>query len=216
MNVCRVQWASISSVEYLRIVSQNMKIVSVYTTKFVQYLIIQGFTIEHFMCVGHSIGAHICGTVGSSFGGRIPLIISLDAAGLGFTFPILALPMSRLDTTDGQFVQAIHSCDYGAGTIIPIGHQDIYIDSGLCSLQRGCNSNFSCAHNRVLDVFRHSLNGTDKKCRTIKCANRGMYLLKQCAGGVEDYLGLDAEGYPGEFFLSVDETNNCRNSFYLY
>lgn len=216
LNVCRVQWVALSKDSYFtRMLLRNRKIVGDYTSKFVQYLLIQGFTIDNIMCVGHSLGAHICGTVGSNLGGSIPVIIALDAAGIGFTLPVIAGPSSsRLDTTDAKFVQAIHTCDYGAGTIIPIGHQDIYVDSGICSFQKGCTTN-SCAHNKAVDIFKYSLNSTDKLCKTIKCANRTMYFLKQCTGGIEDYLGLDAVGFPGEFYLSVDEIGKCRNTFYL-
>ena len=92
-------------------------------------------------CVGHSLGAHVCGMAGKVYSAETPAskiekIIALDACGPMFdTVFGLATKASnwRLKPSDAVFVHGIHTSSapttqrlYHAGTYNPVGHLDVY------------------------------------------------------------------------------------------
>ena len=76
-------------------------------------------------CIGHSLGAHICGFSGK----RNPLdvIIGIDPAGPIFESNSIN---GRLTENDAKVVQAIHTTPGMMGITKPIGDIDIYINEG--------------------------------------------------------------------------------------
>lgn len=130
-------------------------------------------TASDFHLIGHSLGAHIAGYAGE----RVPnlgRITGLDPAEPYFQF----MPVTvRLDMTDAQFVDVIHSdsksiIQFGLGMSQAIGHVDFYPNGGLD--QPGCSANrfisfiteglihgtrqfVSCNHQRAIDYFIESL-----------------------------------------------------------
>jgi len=88
-------------------------------------------------CVGHSLGAHVCGHAGkyTNFG----RITGLDPAGPSFED---YSPEARLNSTDAEFVEIYHTDGRGAkaidqGTWKPIGDVDFYVNGG--KLQPMCS-----------------------------------------------------------------------------
>ena len=76
-------------------------------------------------CIGHSLGAHICGFSGK----QRPLegIIGIDPAGPIFESNSIH---GRLTENDAKVVQAIHTTPGMMGITKSIGHIDIYINEG--------------------------------------------------------------------------------------
>lgn len=86
--------------------------------------------------IGHSLGAHAAGFAGSFTSARVSRISGLDPALPGFE--ITAGPELRLDPTDAEFVDVIHTCGGVLGFYEPLGHVDFYPNGGVPS-QPGCN-----------------------------------------------------------------------------
>ena len=88
-----------------------------------------GAAVSSFHLVGHSLGSHVVGWAGSTLtAGRISRITGLDPAG---PFYFLNNTESRLDPTDAEFVDIIHTdgghlYDGQLAFIDPCGHVDFY------------------------------------------------------------------------------------------
>jgi len=71
-------------------------------------------TTDSFQCIGHSLGAHVCGAAGSNFiNPKLDRISGLDPAGPDFT----ANNSNRLNPTDAQLVVVSHTNMGGIGFV---------------------------------------------------------------------------------------------------
>ncbi|XP_058793490.1 pancreatic lipase-related protein 2-like isoform X2 [Phymastichus coffea] len=130
-------------------------------------------------CVGHSLGAHICGYAANAInqslsGWSIQRITGLDPAQPCFTAVDLLL---RLDKSDAPFVDVIHTngvflSRLGLGLPQSIGHLDFFPNGG--KIQPGCElskytipvitapkeviQNAICSHGRSYSYFMESIN----------------------------------------------------------
>jgi len=104
-----------------------------------------GADINNFHCVGHSLGAHVCSYASnylqSAGYGTIARITGLDPAGPWFQNTPNEV---RLDSTDAQFVDALHTDSeplkkLGFGISQQSGHIDFWPNNGL--QQPGCDQN---------------------------------------------------------------------------
>ncbi|TNN41128.1 Lipase member H [Liparis tanakae] len=112
--------------------------------------------------IGVSLGAHMSGFVGANLNGSLGRITALDPAGPQFTG---TPPEDRLDPTDAQFVDVLHTDIDGLGFREPLGHIDFYANGGAD--QPGCpktifsgTSYFKCDHQRSVLLFLDSLSRT--------------------------------------------------------
>lgn len=82
--------------------------------------------------IGHSLGAHVAGFTGAIVqkdkGEKLPRITGLDPAGPLF---LLASPQNRLDPTDANFVDVIHTDGRKFGYYNPLGTVDFYPNGGI-------------------------------------------------------------------------------------
>lgn len=92
-----------------------------------------GLSYNKVHIIGHSLGAHTAGYAGKFTKGRVARITGLDPAGPNF---YTNGPESRLDSTDAQFVDVIHTAVGSLGHYKDIGHVDFYPNGGI--LQPGC------------------------------------------------------------------------------
>ena len=103
--------------------------------RFLTRIMDMGADPAHIHLIGHSLGAHVAGAAGSMFKGRIARITGLDPALPSFDH--FKEADQRLDETDAQFVDIIHTCAGTLGLFSPIGHVDFYPNGGTPS-QPGC------------------------------------------------------------------------------
>ncbi|XP_018322913.2 lipase member H-like, partial [Agrilus planipennis] len=102
----------------------------------------------------HSLGAHIAGCAGATVNSSIGVIVGLDPAGPLFH---TSETDNRLDPSDAQFVQAIHTCAGRLGYRRSLGTADYRPNGG--GNQPGCTlePTGSCAHGRAFALFAESV-----------------------------------------------------------
>jgi len=141
-------------------------------------------------CVGHSLGAHACGFLGnaleSATNSKMFRLTGLDPAGPQFTTklepgtlsiykPLKSAPRDqRLDETDAEIVDIIHTDGNQWGTMRPIGDIDFYVGKSLETLgthQAGCHTGDLCDHSKSIKLFSESLKktGSTKFNKVLKC-----------------------------------------------
>jgi len=116
----------------------------------------------------------------------------------------------RLDATDAQFVDVIHTNGgvAGLGLLQPSGHLDVYPNGG--ERQPDCFSDisefekltdfFACSHTRAIYLFTDSILA-DCQSVAYECSDYDSFLNGECVTCGEDNtkcspFGLDASKYP--------------------
>ena len=154
INVYAVDWAAgeytnfFSNIQYFPIV-KNMPKTAFELQKLTVSLLDLNYMQENFNtvrlhCIGHSLGAHICGFLGKGFiqskGVKLRRITGLDPAGPEFNSKS---DEKKLFKSDAHFVDIIHT---NKGKFLPklgideqIGHADFYVNGG--SQQPDCKNN---------------------------------------------------------------------------
>ncbi|GAA6232232.1 lipase member H-like [Lates japonicus] len=159
-NVIVVDWNyGATNLNYLKAV-ENTKKAAANLTAFIEMMQDQGASLSSIHMIGVSLGAHISGFVGANLKGLIGRITALDPAGPQFT----GTPKEeRLDSTDAQFVDVLHTDIDALGFRKPLGHIDFYANGGTD--QPGCpktifsgGSYFKCDHQRSVFLYLGSLN----------------------------------------------------------
>lgn len=107
--------------------------------------------------IGFSLGAHVSNYASVSLRARdftIPRITGLDPAMPLF---VTADVDNKLDASDAEFVDVIHTNALVQGKIEQCGHVDFYVNGGV--YQPGCNANnvFQCSHHRAPEYFGESI-----------------------------------------------------------
>ena len=138
-------------------------------------------------CIGHSLGAQLCGFFGKILkemttlkGGNYALkrIIGLDPAGPIFDDP-LQNSMLRLGKDDADIVEIIHTNAETKGYTGPLGDLDFYINSGkrqpwcpppLNHMDRLMNTS-SCSHYYAVELFMQFIK-TDFPCHITPMKNK--------------------------------------------
>lgn len=174
-NIVCVDWGPGSAVpNYVR-AAANTRLVGRQLAKLIRSLDVP---LERVHLIGFSLGAHVAGFAGAELG-NVSRITGLDPAGPLFESQD---PRARLDETDANFVDVIHSNGEqlilgGLGSWQPMGDVDFYPNGGR--MQTGCSNIFVgavsdiiwsapvegrslCNHRRAYKLFTDSVS---PKCR---------------------------------------------------
>lgn len=191
-NVIVVDWSSGNSIPYSR-AAANTKRVGQEISELLKILIDNGAKPETFHLIGHSMGSHIAGFVGENIKG-IGRITGLDPAGPHFEN---GDPSKRLDPSDAQFVDVIHTDAGGIGMVEETGHQDFYPNGG--SEQPGCTAsntiraliqegviegvrNLICSHMIAVLFFTASINNRNCDMTGTMCNSWEEFKHGKCSG----------------------------------
>ncbi|XP_045140776.1 lipase member I [Echinops telfairi] len=221
INIIVVDWnRGATTLIYNRAVKNTRK-VALSLSEYIHKLLNHGASLDNFHFIGMSLGAHISGFVGKIFQGRLGRITGLDPAGPKFS----GKPSySRLDYTDAEFVDVIHSDANGLGIREPSGHIDFYPNGG--KKQPGCpTSIFSgieflkCDHQRAVYLFMASL---ETHCNFISfpCPSYKDYEAGLCVN-CDDFKKLSCPllGYHADQWKSIlkerIERKSMRTNMYL-
>ena len=152
-----------------------------------------------FHCIGHSLGAHVCGFFANGLqkAGRqkVKRISGLDPAGIDWTTERVGLmkaepmaeplhPDSRLDASDADLVDVIHTDGNFAGTMQPLGDVDFYVgrtEASLGSSQRGCGCKDNCDHAASFKIFTESVRQPIEAAKVVHCSGPSLnFTLEGC------------------------------------
>uniref|UniRef100_A0A182Y8X3 Lipase domain-containing protein n=1 Tax=Anopheles stephensi TaxID=30069 RepID=A0A182Y8X3_ANOST len=158
--------------------------------------------------IGHSLGAHLAGLSGKRVTtGRVGAIVGLDPAG-----PLFSSRDSttRLDSTDAQYVEVIHTNGGTLGMYDPIGTADFYPNGGKS--QPGCLPwifGMSCSHGRAWELYAESVY-TPVGFKAVPCDS-----IQQIEGSVcrIDLPKVDMGGEPVNVTKSGLYVLSTNNSF---
>jgi len=183
-----------------------------------------------FHLIGFSLGAHVSGYAGQYLkkkGIALGRISGLDPAGPFFEFKH---PDTRLDKTDADFVDAIHTDTKtlvvkGFGTIQAMGDVDFYPNGGY--LQPGCLENqadvtelVACNHFRGALYYKESINSA-LPFNAYPCKSYEDFAKGRCTGcptGGCPHMGYDAVKQKGKaggsFYLKTNKVEPFRGYHY--
>ncbi|XP_073989322.1 lipase member H [Rhodnius prolixus] len=127
-NVFTIDWEPIARFPcYLSSIS-NTRIVAQCSAQFYSYLTYNGALAEKTVCIGHSLGAHICGMISNHLSYKMHKIIGLDPAR-----PLVDRfggPSFRLTKDDAHVVQVIHTNAGLLGENPQVGKVDFCVNGG--------------------------------------------------------------------------------------
>lgn len=162
MNLIIVDWnRGAANVNYIKAKENTLK-VGENLTSLVKLMQSNGVSLSSIHLIGVSLGAHIAGFIGANFNSSIGRITALDPAGPLFTG---TSPEHRLDPTDAQFVDVLHTDIDALGFREALGHIDFYANGGTD--QPGCpltifsgTAYFKCDHQRSVLLYMESIKRT--------------------------------------------------------
>ncbi|PIK50651.1 putative pancreatic lipase-related protein 2 [Apostichopus japonicus] len=203
-NVFAVDWRNGANVANYNKARQNIRVVGNQIAIFAEGL---GQSFSKIELAGHSLGAHASGYAGEALknkGYTVSRITGLDPAGPGFSGE--SNSGCRLDPSDADFVDNIHTDDDTYGSSTDMGHVDFYPNGG--SSQPNCLTDIaSCSHSKVKNYYAESILATTCKFTSYDCSSWANYEAGQCTscGGVFgccNYMGYWA-------------TSSCTGKRYL-
>ncbi|KAI5640412.1 lipase domain-containing protein [Phthorimaea operculella] len=179
--------------------AENTWYIGSIAAKFVDFLVSRGLDLGKTHFVGHSLGAQAAGVAGSQLkSGRVSRITGLDPA-----LPLFhGLPLEqRLDKSDAEFVDVIHTDGGIFGINHPLGHADFYPNGGI-SPQPGCElevvfskqmllNKLFCSHWRSYMFYAESVLHPEA-FRATSCASWQHYAHGGCSHAQTTHMGFHA------------------------
>ncbi|XP_054729223.1 pancreatic lipase-related protein 2 [Anastrepha obliqua] len=212
-SVCVVDWGNLSQGDY-KTVSMSIFDVGLTVAGIImsmENLRPNRFTRRNVTLAGYSLGAHAAGYAGAILNGEVEQIIGLDPAGPLFTLPAAVSPDFRLDRTDAQFVQVLHTSGGTLGTSIKSGHADFYPNGGKAP-QRHCqvlvsniqNNAVACSHSSSAVFFKQSMNPAFPFVG-YHCSSYEKFALGQCAQNHRGRFGIHSQRRShGDFYFDTE------------
>lgn len=207
-NVILVDWSKIASDIIYPIPAIKTKQVGEHVARMVDFLADNGLDVNKVHMIGHSLGAHVTGSAGSSIKkGKIARITGLDPALPGFE--IISPIENRLDKSDAQFVDVIHTCGGVLGYFSDIGHADFYPNGGVPS-QPGCfglpQIIEGCSHGRSWQYYAESIKFRNAFLAD-KCNSWDSFRQGNCNDSIKVPMGLSTPStVRGVYYLVTDHS----------
>lgn len=201
-NLFALNWKKLAFLNYSKSVKLTYDIGG-WLAKMIEFLVIDNYAeLNKIHLIGHSLGAHIAGCAGRlSDGRKVGRITGLDPA-----WPLIHFMNTtyRLDTSDAQFVDGIHTASGLIGYTDPVGHADFYPNGGKPA-QPGCLAlfmvfSYHCSHARACDFFIESIN------------KPGAFFSAECESWKDFRNGNTYNNYA---FMGESVRHSAHGKFYL-
>lgn len=226
-NVFSIDWGDLESWANYPAAASRTRPVGEHAAKLVKILS-EFDVLDNIHVVGHSLGAHVAGFLAKKVQemglGKLKRVTGLDPAQPFFD---LAGPPERIDKTDAEFVQIVHT---NSGMIWDgclsikksLGHVDFYPAGGVH--QPGCVENCiipdimcynisiedlikgGCSHSRANEYFQESVLAVEgNQFLGWNCASWEDFQAGNCLSGVLAVMGewIDTGVKEGKYFMQV-------------
>lgn len=188
-----IRWLYLRSTTYVRFIGQKLG-------ETLASLVYKGQDPSRIHIIGHSLGAHISGFAGKTFynitGFKIGRISGLDPAGPCFSH---VEEDCRLQASDADYVDIIHSDAGVYGIKDSVGHVDYYPNSG--ALQPNCLFQ-TCSHSRSWQLYARSVLAP-RDFPAVRCGSWEAFRKGTCDGDIS-YMGYGSSGARGLYFLQTE------------
>ncbi|CAG4972259.1 unnamed protein product [Parnassius apollo] len=125
-NVFMLDWGALCQPPCYVAAVHNLRPVARCTAEALATLRQAGLRPDRLTCVGHSLGAHLCGIIANYLNFRLNRIIGLDPAR-----PLIrSAPALRLDPGDARAVHVLHTNAGRYGEAARLGHADFCLNGG--------------------------------------------------------------------------------------
>ncbi|XP_031334745.1 phospholipase A1 member A-like [Photinus pyralis] len=153
-NVWMLDWGPLCQPPCYAAAVHNMRAVAKCAGEFLTLMRSSGMSPSRTVCVGHSLGAHICGLISHHVLFRLHRIIGLDPAR-----PLVPV-QARLSPGDAAAVHALHTNAGHYGEMGRSGHVDFCINGGKTQPYCQATENESlCSHVWAICYMAESLHG---------------------------------------------------------
>lgn len=176
--------------------------VGLVTAQFVDFLNAHGMPFWSLTITGHSLGGHAAGITGKRVTrGRVQNIVAMDPA-----FPLFSMgnPGARVDSSDANYVEIIHTDIGRLGFDQPIGHASFYPNWGRGHPGCGLDVAGTCGHSRAWEFFAESIRHNN--FWSTRCSGWGAIQSTSCPStGPSMQMGGEpvAQGASGVYFLTT-------------
>ncbi|KAK2579140.1 hypothetical protein KPH14_001310 [Odynerus spinipes] len=168
-NVFMVDWGALCAAPCYPAAVANLRPVARCLARTLTSLRNLGLPIHRTTCVGHSLGAHLCGIMANYLLFRMHRIIGLDPAR-----PLIRPGLvNRLDSGDADFVEVIHTNAGYYGESGRMGHADFCVNGG--KVQPFCEGrpNYQlCSHVWVVCFMAQSIDNGGLSSMAEPCSRR--------------------------------------------
>ncbi|XP_063235084.1 pancreatic lipase-related protein 2-like [Bacillus rossius redtenbacheri] len=210
-NVVVVDWSRPASGLYSSS-RRATRQVGAYVARFLDFLSRSGVDLAKVHLVGHSLGAHVAGIAGHRVSaGRVARITGLDPAAPGYGGEALE---NRLDASDADQVQVLHTNAGLLGWSSPLGHLDFYPNGG--KKQPGCGMDIvgTCSHSRAHWFFAESVN-SPVGFWGVRCASWDDYRRGRCHDNERALMGSRPDHRSqGSFYLTTGASEPFARGYY--
>ncbi|XP_012060773.1 PREDICTED: pancreatic triacylglycerol lipase-like [Atta cephalotes] len=187
-----LDWSKLTSCDLLLVSTQIDQIGQIIASTF-NSLNDKGYEIAKWHLIGHSMGAHIVGCIGTYSNFTFSHITGLDPAGVIFYTDLYKGCV--MNPTVAHFTDVFYTNRGALSTIQNVGDLNIYANSGTAP-QPGCYSNASsqismheCSHMKALKWYTDAVRNETKYLAT-KCEDCMLYLsYKYCQENDQIYFG---------------------------
>ncbi|XP_058456433.1 endothelial lipase-like [Malaya genurostris] len=183
LNVLRIDWLKLSKLRCYPTFVSNVRHAGKCVADFLKKLHTNHpeFKIKNLHVIGFSLGAHVpsfaSDLLQAQIGVKFARITGLDPA---LPLFLAATRRWKLDPSDADFVDVIHTNSGEFGKVEPCGHVDFYVNGGR--RQSVCeNDTFParCSHLMVLPYFTDTIS-TNTGFWTTQCESYLEYLFTSC------------------------------------
>ncbi|XP_070509152.1 inactive pancreatic lipase-related protein 1-like [Chironomus tepperi] len=174
---------------------RNLQTVANCTAQLLNFFIDENiFSLDYIHVIGFSLGAQVAGMIANYMpkGRKLRRITGLDPAKPLF---INVGRYGRIDRSDADFVDVIHTDVFERGLLVPLGDVDYYVNGGFN--QPGCfdqseQTRGSCNHDRAPIYYAESIN-SQEGFWGFKCSHWYLYVLGVCRKYEDETLSLMGE-----------------------